>query len=69
MSHNPDFTSILNVGGKIFSITQFESPTPGVAYLSELEQDEAYGTLTVSPKGRGRVGCLAYNTRWQDTDE
>ena len=56
MSHNPDFTSILNVGGKIFSITQFESPTPGVAYLSELEQDEAHGTLTVSPKGRGRVG-------------
>ena len=56
VSHNPDFTSILNVDGKIFSITQFESPTPGVAYLSELEQDEAHGTLTVSPKGRGRVG-------------
>ena len=38
--------SILNVGGKIFSVTQFESPRPGVAYLAELEQ-AADGKLTV----------------------
>lgn len=47
VSHNPDFASILNIGGKIFSITQFESPRPGVAYLSELVQDPHYGTLSV----------------------
>jgi hypothetical protein len=39
--------SILNVGGKIFSVTQFESPRPGVAYLAELEQDAKTGQLTV----------------------
>lgn len=38
--------SILNIGGKIFSVTQFESPRPGVAYLAELEQDDK-GQLTV----------------------
>ncbi len=48
ISENPDYTSILNVEGKIFSITQYESPSPGVAYLSELEQDD-HGKLTVSP--------------------
>jgi len=47
VSHNPDFMSILNVGGKIFSVTQFESPRPGVAYLAELEQDAKTGQLTV----------------------
>ena len=46
VSHNPDFMSILNIGGKIFSVTQFESPRPGVAYLAELEQDDK-GQLTV----------------------
>ena len=39
--------SILNVDGKIFSVTQFESPRPGVAYLAELEQDAKTGQLTV----------------------
>ena len=48
VSHAPDFTSILNVDGKIFSITQFEAPRPGVVYLSELEQDADTGKLTVS---------------------
>ena len=47
VSPNPDFTSILVREGKIFSITHYESPRPGVAYLSELEQ-HADGTLTVS---------------------
>ena len=48
VSNAPDFTSILNVDGKIFSITQFEAPRPGVVYLSELEQDADTGKLTVS---------------------
>ena len=47
VSPNPDFTSILVREGKIFSITHYESPRPGVAYLSELEQ-HADGALTVS---------------------
>ena len=34
ISNNPDFTSLLDVNGKLYSITQFESPRPGVAYVS-----------------------------------
>ena len=49
MSQNPNFTSILRVKGKIFSITHYESPIPGVAYLTELEQDKSAGKLTVPP--------------------
>ena len=48
-SNNPDFTSILRVEDKIFSITHYESPTPGVAYLTELAQDKDTGKLTVCP--------------------
>ena len=47
LSQNPDFTSILNVGGKIFSITHYET-IPGAAYLTELAQDKSTGKLTVS---------------------
>ena len=47
VSNAPDFTSILNKDGKIFSITQFEWRNPGVAYLSELEQNATTGKLTV----------------------
>ena len=55
VSPNPDFTSILNVDGKIFSITHYESPSPGVAYLTELEQDSD-GKLTVN----GRLFALHF---------
>ena len=48
-SNNPDFTSILRVEDKIFSITHYESSRPGVAYLTELEQDKSTGKLTVPP--------------------
>ena len=48
ISNNPDFSSILQVGGKIFGVTHFESPRPGVAYVAEYEQDAATGMLTVS---------------------
>ena len=47
ISQNPDFNSILNVGGKIFSVTHYESPRPGVAYVTELEQNPTTGELTV----------------------
>ena len=47
ISHNPDFNSILNVDGKIFSVTHYEETKPGVAYLTELEQNKATGELTV----------------------
>ena len=48
ISNNPDFSSILQVGGKIFGVTHFESPRPGVAYVAEYEQDTATGMLTVN---------------------
>ena len=48
ISNNPDFSSILQVGSKIFGVTHFESPRPGVAYVAEYEQDSANGKLTVS---------------------
>jgi hypothetical protein len=48
VSQDPDFSSILNVDGKIFSVTHYTSPRPSVAYLSELEQDSETGKLTVT---------------------
>ncbi len=44
ISPSNDFSSILNVGGKLFEITQFET-TPAAMYLTELSQD-ANGKLT-----------------------
>ncbi|KAJ1480396.1 hypothetical protein T484DRAFT_1810831, partial [Baffinella frigidus] len=38
IANNPDFTSILEVGSKLFSITQFEQGQPSVAYLSSMTQ-------------------------------
>src|SRR5262245_7072557 len=40
-----DFTSLLEVHGKLFSVAQFESQ-PGAMYLSELEVERATGKLT-----------------------
>jgi secreted PhoX family phosphatase len=37
-STNPDFTSLIPVGGKLFSLTHFEN-LPATMYLSELETD------------------------------
>lgn len=39
ISNSTDFTSLLHLGDKIYSVTHFESQ-PGGMYLSELEQDE-----------------------------
>jgi hypothetical protein len=47
ISNNPDFSSILQVGGKIFGVTQYEAPNPGVAYVSEYLQNPKTGVLKV----------------------
>jgi len=46
ISNAADFTSLLKVGTKLFSVTQFES-LPGGMYLSELSQDAATGALSI----------------------
>ncbi len=48
-SNNPDFTSLLPVGGKLFSVTHFEA-LPGAMYLSELQQDADGNLAPVSTK-------------------
>jgi secreted PhoX family phosphatase len=40
-----DFTSLLTIEGKLFSVAQFESQ-PGAYYLSELESEPSTGALT-----------------------
>lgn len=45
IANSADFTSLLRVGAKLFSLTHFES-RPGAMYLSELAQD-AEGKLSV----------------------
>lgn len=44
VSNAADFSSILTVGDKLYSVTHFEA-RPGAMYLTELQQDEA-GELT-----------------------
>lgn len=44
VSDRPDFTSLLPVGGRLYSISHFEE-APAAMYLSELRQD-AHGALT-----------------------
>ena len=69
-SNAPDFTSLLNVNGKIYSITHFET-LPGAMYLSELTQD-ADGNLTpvsTKPIDFSSVGglwnpCAGVATAW-----
>eukprot|EP01024_Parvocaulis_polyphysoides_P040029 TRINITY_DN3634_c0_g3_i5.p1 TRINITY_DN3634_c0_g3~~TRINITY_DN3634_c0_g3_i5.p1 ORF type:complete len:676 (-),score=103.96 TRINITY_DN3634_c0_g3_i5:355-2382(-) len=46
ISHSPDFFSFLKVEDKIFSVVQFESPTPSAIYLMTLQQSEN-GNLSV----------------------
>ena len=41
-----DFTSLLEVGGKLFSVTHFESGKPAAMYVTELTQDKTTGVLT-----------------------
>jgi len=71
VSNDPDFTSLLTIDGKFFSVTHFETPRPGAAYLSELEQDDK-GKLTVkatkaidfSTDGGLWIPCAGSVTPW-----
>ncbi len=56
-----DFTSILKVGNKLFSVAQFESQ-PGGMYLSELRQDSKTGKLAV--KSSKALNLSAINGIW-----
>lgn len=60
ISDSADFTSILPVGGKIYSITHFES-RPAAMYLSELTQG-ADGTLT--PVSTSAIDFSALGGLW-----
>jgi uncharacterized protein len=70
ISHNPDFTSLLPKGNKLFSLSHFEE-TPGALYLTELAQG-ADGNLTaVSTKSVDLTGvdgiwypCAGSVTPW-----
>ena len=59
VSNAPDFTSIFKVEDEIYSITQFEWRNPGVAYLSELEQDATTGKLTVCCRVRSLLSLAS----------
>ncbi|MEO8243641.1 MAG: alkaline phosphatase PhoX [bacterium] len=49
VSSNPDFTSLLPVGDKLFSLSHFEN-NPAALYLTELAQDAAGNLTAVSTK-------------------
>lgn len=67
-----EHTSLLQVGSKLFSVSQMES-TPGAMFLMELNQDAENGELTVknmkqidqSGVNGGWVHCAASVTPWQ----
>lgn len=46
VSQSPDYTSLLNVGGRLFSFVHFESPNPAVMYMVELRQNRDSCDLT-----------------------
>ena len=61
VSHNPDFTSLHEVGSKVFMLSHFEAPYPGGMYLTELDAAKAaQGVLTpLSFKvGSSRSSCF-----------
>jgi secreted PhoX family phosphatase len=60
ISANADFTSLLPVEGKLYSVTQFET-RPGVMYLSELQQD-ADGALR--PLSTKPIDFSAFGGLW-----
>eukprot|EP00803_Ostreobium_quekettii_P010450 evm.model.scf_31.1 EVM.evm.TU.scf_31.1 scf_31:26441-28182(-) len=47
ISYYQDFSSILQVGGRLFSVVQFEVGQPAISYLAELDQDTSTGELSV----------------------
>lgn len=71
ISVDTDFSSLLPVGDKLYSISHFES-RPGAMYLSELKQDPATGALSMvsskpidfSAVGGLWVPCAGSVTPW-----
>lgn len=71
VSDSNEFTSLLPVGEKLFSVSQFES-RPGAMFLMELNQDQSSGSLTVSKLSQidqsgvdgGWVHCAGSVTPW-----
>lgn len=72
VSDSNEFTSILRVGGRLFSLSQIES-RPGAMFLMELNQDLTTGVLTVkemwqvdqSSINGGWVHCAGSVTPWE----
>jgi secreted PhoX family phosphatase len=71
VANSADFSSLLPVGDRLYSISHVEA-RPGAMYLSELKQDKATGELTavstrsidVSPLGGLWVPCAGSVTPW-----
>jgi uncharacterized protein len=61
ISNYEDFTSILPVGGKLFSVAHFEA-IPGGLYLTELTQDASTGKLTA--KSTRAIDVSGINGIW-----
>lgn len=72
ISRKNDYSSLLQVDGGLYMLTQFEQ-IPGAIYLSELTQDPADGRLAVertrpldlSPINGGWNFCAGSTTPWQ----
>eukprot|EP00961_Rhodomonas_salina_P210648 2844438-Rhodomonas_salina.1 len=60
ISNNPDYMSIMEVDGRIFSMIHFESPRPGVIYLLEFKQhdDGRLETIRAEPVDASNVGGI-----------
>lgn len=60
ISNDPDYTSLIVVGGNLFTITQFEAPVPSVMYLTQLVQDPTTGVLSAKPNTMVPINWSAY---------
>ena len=60
VSVDADFTSLLPVGDKLYSVTHFES-RPGAMYLHELAQDDAGKLTAISTKS---IDFSSYGGLW-----
>lgn len=72
VSNSNEFTSIMQVGGRLFSLSQIES-RPGAMFLMELNQELATGVLSVKDMWQvdqsgingGWVHCAGSVTPWE----
>ena len=61
VSSDNDFSSLLNLGDRLFNVTHFES-RPGAMYLTELAQDPSTGALT--PLSTRNIDFSAWGGLW-----